>query len=517
MTSELADTLLGLRWPLPRTDHDARAALDQLAQVSGRLTRLVAEPQVQQDAPAWLGPVQALIAQGGFTLDWWQPLLAEPDLDWTVNHQAHLSADLAQIAAAGARILDQLLPSGESAAPTPVVRSVASFGSVPMTAPPIAPPPPAPPSPQPPAPTGPPLLQPGTTVGAAATQALPPPRSEYQPPRYPPEPVRAAPPAVPAPPVLPPAPAPSLLPFELDEPNVMEFDEPDEFLSSSGSYDVSDPLNDSGRHRRFDFGPPPSTWRESHPQVPERVERAERARPPAPERAQRPLRPAQPAPPDLFPSHVQPYQDEDDDEDPILAPDRRLPAHAGMIIQATIVLCVVGALSWWAVGELHGSPSSGTSAGASKSPQALDPSAVGAAPAPTTATAADGLTTGGGVSPAPPAATTPAAQNPPPASGSATVSNMSVLLEGGSKDDPYIDIILTFAASNTDPVTITINYYGTSNGKRISPQTSLLHESGQTGYQVGTTIPSTAYCGTTVTVIASAGTSSSQAATQPGC
>lgn len=486
MTSELADTLLGLRWPLPRTDHDARAALDQLAQVSGRLTDLVADPAIGAQAPSWLGPVQALIAQGGFTLDWWQPLLAEPDLDWTVNHQAHLSADLAQIAAAGARILDQLLPSGEPAGPPPVVRSVASFGSVPM-APPTATtvpniPPVLPSAPPPPAPTGPPLLQPGVPgvaggPGAGAGQGpstrggsggLPPgagipaqPRQqEFQPPRFVPEPERtAAPAAAPAPPIP-----------DLYEP------EP------SSRLPVSDPMSDSGRHRKYEYGSGPSSWRENA---------AERSAP------------------DLFPSPVHSYPDDEDDDDPILAPGRRLPAHAGVIAQATVVLCVVGALSWWAVGELHKPPSTAAAAGPSGGPTgAGSPSA-----APTGSTAAAGLNP-------PPAtkATAPAQTRPPAAGGgSNAVSNMSVLLEGGSASDPYIDVIVTFAAANTGPVTITIDYYGTSNGNKVSPQTSVLHESGQTGYQVGTTIPSTAYCGTKVTVIASSGETSSQATTEPGC
>ena len=464
MTSELADTLLGLRWPLPRTDHDARAALDQLAQVSGRLTELVADPQVQQDAPSWLGPVQALIAQGGFTLDWWQPLLAEPELDWTVNHQAHLSADLAQIAAAGARILDQLQPSGGAPAPSPVVRSVASFGSVPMAPPRMPPAAPGAPKAAPgaPPPTGRPVMP--WDVAPLRPAPAPPPRSgpnipdgipaQPQPPRFESDPARAP-----------------LPPFE-----------PEAYQPPSSSYGgVSDPLSDSGRHRRSGYEyAPPEPWGEAP---------AERA-----------------AAPDPFPAHVQPYPDDEDDEDPILAPGRRLPAHAGMIAQATIVLCVVGALSWWAVGELH-------------KPSAPGPAAAGPSPGPTPSaapvtTAAAGLNPGGSAT-----QTAPSTQTQPPAagSGSVTVSKMNVLLEGGSKSDPYIDVILTFAASNTDAVTITIDYYGTKNGSKVSPQTSVLHESGQTGYQVGTTIPSSAYCGTTVTVVASAGSDSTQATTDPGC
>ncbi|HEY3871749.1 MAG TPA: hypothetical protein VGM10_25530 [Actinocrinis sp.] len=116
---ELVQALLGLRWALPRTDADARTALDQLSAVASRLGRLGAEAaqaaaaagggEGEAQAP-WQAQVQGLLAQAGFALDWWRPVLDDIDLDWTLNHQAHLSADLARIASAGARILDQYAP-----------------------------------------------------------------------------------------------------------------------------------------------------------------------------------------------------------------------------------------------------------------------------------------------------------------------------------------------------------------------------------------------------------------------
>ncbi len=143
---ELVQALLGLRWALPRTDADARVALDQLATVATRVQHLAGE-QPGDETP-WDGQVQALLAQAGFALDWWRPVLDDVDLDWTLNHQAHLSADLARIASAGARILDQFAPAAPNPIDTPqsavtegpppsqhhAPRVAAAFGSVPAAA-----------------------------------------------------------------------------------------------------------------------------------------------------------------------------------------------------------------------------------------------------------------------------------------------------------------------------------------------------------------------------------------------
>jgi hypothetical protein len=482
VTSELSDTLLGLRWPLPRTDNDARAALDQLAQVSGRLTDLA--DQYRALAPGWLGPVQALIAQGGFTLDWWQPLLAEPDLDWTINHQAHLAADLAQIAAAGARILDQLSPTGSPAAPSPVVKSVASFGSVPMSAAVI---PPVVPSNPPPAPTGAPLL-PSSVPPAPRNPAPPRPNQANQAQGHPgqPHPNQSHPgqPHPGQPRSGQPQPRPAQ--FGPDGSGPDEFG-PDKFGTAQSDEDAVDPLADSGRHRRaaYEFGPPRSTWRS--------------------------------AVQDRFPSHVvRPYSDDDEDDDTLLSSDRRLPAHAGMLVQAAIVLCVVGGLSWWAVTELHGSsPVQAPAAdGASSHPASLNPTAG------LTPTAAAGL--GIPASPSPSATPSPHATTAPAstrgaAPGSATVSDLSVSLLGGSQSVKQIAVYLTFDASGDGSVTVTIDYYGSSGGHEVSPETASWTESGHTSYQLAESIPASAYCGATVTVVASSGSDSSSAVTDPGC
>lgn len=133
-SDELEQILLALRWAVPRTDADARLALDRLAAVAGRLVAL-AEAEPPGETP-WDAPVQSLLAQVGFALDWWRPTLDDVDLDWTLNHQAHLSADLARIASAGARILDQYTP----AAPPPPAPQPAPAPPPARPAPPVRPP-----------------------------------------------------------------------------------------------------------------------------------------------------------------------------------------------------------------------------------------------------------------------------------------------------------------------------------------------------------------------------------------
>ncbi|MBR7838815.1 hypothetical protein KDL01_36445, partial [Actinospica durhamensis] len=118
---ELTEALLGLSWPLPRTVADADAALSRLEQVRTVLTRLE-QASVGADA-WWAGQVDALATQSGFVLEWWRPVLRDPDLDWTLNHQAHLTADLATLAAAGARLLDQLEPGEDGLGPAQHARA----------------------------------------------------------------------------------------------------------------------------------------------------------------------------------------------------------------------------------------------------------------------------------------------------------------------------------------------------------------------------------------------------------
>jgi hypothetical protein len=120
----LTEALLSLSWPLPRTVGDADAALTRLEQVQAVLTRL--EQESVGAEPWWAGQVDGLATQSGFVLEWWRPVLRDPDLEWTLNHQAHLTADLATLASAGARLLDQIEPrAAEEAAEAAHARRVA--------------------------------------------------------------------------------------------------------------------------------------------------------------------------------------------------------------------------------------------------------------------------------------------------------------------------------------------------------------------------------------------------------
>jgi hypothetical protein len=136
---ELTEALLGLSWPLPRTVEDADAAISRLEEVRDVLTRL--EQQSVGTEAWWAGQVDGLATQSGFVLEWWRPVLRDPDLDWTLNHQAHLTADLATLASAGARLLDQIEPrAAEEAAEAAHARRVAQekrWG--PAAVPPFAP------------------------------------------------------------------------------------------------------------------------------------------------------------------------------------------------------------------------------------------------------------------------------------------------------------------------------------------------------------------------------------------
>jgi len=135
----LTEALFALSWPLPRTVEDADSALTRLEEVKAVLTAL--EQQSVGTEAWWAGQVDALATQSGFVLEWWRPVLRDPDLDWTLNHQAHLTADLATLASAGARLLDQIEPrAAEEAAEAAHARRVAQdkrWG--PAAVPPFAP------------------------------------------------------------------------------------------------------------------------------------------------------------------------------------------------------------------------------------------------------------------------------------------------------------------------------------------------------------------------------------------
>ena len=207
LEQELIEALLALSWPLPRTVEDADAALTRLEEVKTVLVRL--EQQSVGTEAWWAGQVDGLATQSGFVLEWWRPVLREQDLDWTLNHQAHLTADLATLASAGARLLDQMGPrAAEEAEAAHARRAARDKRWGPAAVPPLhrgtpGPHPSAPsPRPQPPAEVfG--NAAPAALAGQSAPSAPQVPHAQPQP-----QPATVVPPAVSAPPAQPIADAP---------------------------------------------------------------------------------------------------------------------------------------------------------------------------------------------------------------------------------------------------------------------------------------------------------------------
>ncbi|HEV2346289.1 MAG TPA: hypothetical protein VGS97_19475 [Actinocrinis sp.] len=493
---ELVQALLGLRWALPRTDADARVALDQLSTVASRVSQLAGEQS--GDETPWDGQVQALLAQAGFALDWWRPVLDDVDLDWTLNHQAHLSADLARIASAGARILDQFAPAvpNPAAAPPSAVtegppqhthapRVAAAFGSVPATA----------------------IVDPLANSGRHrrpayefesfdAPGAGPQAPVEHELPSNQPGPTFTPPAHVP-----PQHQAPPQLPDDL-EPELEQLFRPQE-PPRAATGPTSSPL----------FGPP-SAYAASGvgagPGIP-------KSTPPRGE----PL-PGNPPPP-AFSRPIVWGKDDDrlEDEDdyaPIVRGERRGP-HAGMVIQAVGILGAVAALSWWAATSLHlGSNSAGNPAAAPP------PSASHAAHAPGTGAGASNSAEAHPATSAPAAksspsgvtpVTTPPTQPPPP--NAADVTALQVQLLGGSPTVHQIGMILAVNTSGTGQVTVSVDYYGTKDGKRTGERTASWTLSGKTAYSIGNSIPTDSYCGEVFTLKATSGDATSTQSTNPGC
>jgi hypothetical protein len=502
---ELVQALLGLRWALPRTDADARVALDQLATVATQVSQLAGE-QPGDETP-WDGQVQALLAQAGFALDWWRPVLDDVDLDWTLNHQAHLSADLARIASAGARILDQFapaMPNPVAAPPSAVTegppqhmhapRVAAAFGSVPATA----------------------IVDPLANSGrhrrpayefdsadpqseqAAGPQA--PIDFDQQP--YQPGPAFAAPASYP-----PLHPEPPRLPDDL-EPELEHLFRPQE--SQAGAADVPPSAPSSPI-----FGPSAiyaPAGAGTGPGIP-------KSTPPRGE----PL-PGNPPPPAfsrpiVWGSGDGNRLDDEDDYAPIVRGEKRGP-QAGMVIQAVGILGAVAALCWWAASSLHlgsanhpaAAPPS-TAAHASHAPQAPG----GAGPAsthsahPVTSAPPAAKSSPSGVTPI----TTPPNQAPPP--NAANVTALQVQLLGGSPTVRQIALILAVNTSGTGKVTVTVDYYGTKNGAKTDERTASWTLSGKTVYSIGASIPTDSYCGEVFTLKAASGDATSTQSTNPGC
>jgi hypothetical protein len=454
---DLVQALLGLRWALPRTDADARVALDQLAAVAGRVGQLAADHGGPQSP--WDGQVQALLAQAGFALDWWRPVLDDVDLDWTLNHQAHLSADLARIASAGARILDQYAPNTPHPAatppsavtegpPQPAPRVAAAFGSVPATA----------------------VVDPLANSGRHRRPAYEFDDAEALPHGQPVLPLQFEPWS--APPQAPAAPLPQ--PGEI-EPELEQL-----------------------------FRPPQQQAPQPHPEaqpVPQ-PQRAAAGGPP----------PGVPAPPPAAFTRPEPTG-------AIGQPDRRGP-HVGMVVQAVGILGVVAALSWWAVSSLH--PSSGAaghasaqSGHASAQPgggaSAHPAGSASAKPHQSSAPATAPSSTHSAVVPV----TTPPTSPPPP--NAAGVTAIQVELLGGSATVHQVAMVLSVDTTGTGQVTVTVDYWGTKNGAKTNERTASWTLSGKTAYSIGASIPVDAYCGETFTLKAVSGGATATKATSPGC
>jgi hypothetical protein len=467
----LVEALLGLRWALPRTDADARAAISQLDLVIEQLRAIydqVSADQFGEELPVWTAPVGSLIAQSAFALDWWRPVLEDIDLDWTINHQAHLSADLSGIASAGAQILDQIEPMAppfEAGEPAPA-EAVA-------------------PQPPPPLPTR-------STAPAAVDRRIA---------------------AVFGSVGTDPSPAADLDSAGFDGAG---FD--DAGVNSAGLDSAA--LEKSARHRRpayvFESAAPPP-WTANPAPAPARP--AQFAPPPR--------RPAQQPPPPSGPGPDRtnsgyPYSAADDraaadvdvdadDDDLIVRSNRRRLPQSGMVLQTVVIGGAVAGLCWWAAVALGSNPHPLPTAGSAPVGSRTTPAAAHAPTSPAPATAKP-THRASASKVAVPVVTTPA-----DTSASASAASMQLSLLGGSAQAPQIVVILAVHATGTGPLTVSIDYYGVRGGQRVAEQIASWNVNGKTEYQLGDTIPTSPYCGSQVTVTALSGSLTAAKTTSPGC
>lgn len=512
---ELVQALLGLRWALPRTDADARVALDQLASVAARVGQLAGDGSGEETP--WDGQVQALLAQAGFALDWWRPVLDDVDLDWTLNHQAHLSADLARIASAGARILDQFAPAVPNPAaappsavtegpPQPAPRVAAAFGSVPATA----------------------VLDPLANSGRHRRPAY-----EFDVPfePAPAEPAghEAGPAAAFGQPVqLPP------LPEEIEPELEQLFRPPSQQSQSQARPRPQDGQRPAKRAPRPSpiFGPPalyapsgplPDAPPDIAPEPDAAPEPQVAPEPAAPQSVAAPLvpPPSGTAPPPAFTRPAiapEPLirtgpggrgSDGEDEYDPLVRTGGRGP-HAGMVLQAVGILGAVTALCWWAVSSLHlgSAPAGNAAAPQTTATHAAHP--AGSAKAHPSASPTP-QSTHSSVN----AVTTPPTSPPPP--NAAAVKSIQVELLGGSASVHQVAMILSVDTNGTGQVTVTVDYWGEKNGAKTGERTASWTLSGKTVYSIGASIPADAYCGETFTLKAVSGDTTATQNTSPGC
>lgn len=522
---ELTDALLSLSWPLPRTVEDADAALTRLEEVKAVLTRL--EQQSVGNDVWWAGQVDGLATQSGFVLEWWRPVLRDPDLDWTLNHQAHLTADLATLASAGARLLDQIEPRAaeEAAAAMHARRAAQEKRWGPTAVPPFAP-------------TG-PKPQPPKEVFGDGVESEPAAGDDLNAPVFPPIPPPVLPTSVPPqqtqgpvterPYGAPPVAAPPTVPVQQGaEPAQLQ---PVEVESAQTS----------ARHRRpvYDFDDP------QHAVPP--------ASPPAafpPSAGPAPRSPLVPGPgfggppqgrtlaPGNYPApaaHGYPNsspaastfgfvgEDDDDESESLVPAGFALRRHQRrLLIQTGAVLGAIGVLCWLAVYELSGSPSHSSAAGdATHSAGKTAPSANGG-------TAAGGLSNqSSSASPSQTTAATPTPTTPSAAPSTArssvpdatSVRTVHVTLLGGSNTVPQIVALITVDTAGTGQLTVTGSYYGASasGSKQVAAESEKWTLSGKTSYQYSVPIANGAYCGTDFHFTVSAGGKADSGQTSPGC
>ena len=512
---ELTEALLSLSWPLPRTVEDADAALTRLEEVKAVLTRL--EQQSVGTDVWWAGQVDGLATQSGFVLEWWRPVLRDPDLDWTLNHQAHLTADLATLASAGARLLDQIEPrAAEEAAAAAHARRIEQEKRWGPTA--VPPFPPSGPKPQPP-----------THVFGEAAELPPPPAPPTAQPSAPSEhiPAASAPPQPAAPAYdAPPVAAPPSIPVQGRQEQPSEAEQPAALEAAPGS----------ARHRRpaYDFddaGHAPAPPHSGYPQPAGPAPRSPLVPGPGfggPPQG-RTLAPGRFPAPAPVPSrmHSAPpvgplgFVGDDDDDD---EPDSLVPGSLGLrrhqrrlLIQTGVILGAIGVLCWLAVDALTSSPTHATASGAASHP------AGKSSPAASGGTAAGGLTNQNptaapsktaDTSPTPSAAPSTVHSSAPDA---ASVSSVRVTLLGGSSTVPQIVALITVDTGGTGQVTVTGSYYGASGSKQVAAESEEWVLSGKTSYQYSVPIANSAYCGTEFHFTVSAGGHAQSGETSPGC
>jgi len=101
----LRAVVLSLSWPRPERRDLAVCAIEALARTREQLgvaVNTVSDPQLR-------GAVAGLVSSAGFVLDYWPGALAGiAPQQWSTAHMEALSADLAQIALAGAPVLDRI-------------------------------------------------------------------------------------------------------------------------------------------------------------------------------------------------------------------------------------------------------------------------------------------------------------------------------------------------------------------------------------------------------------------------